>query len=504
MSLPPVLQRCGPLGLGFAAGAVMAQGLAPVAAIWAAPLALLAVSVLFLHDVRRRDKPAWAGALGWCVGTGYFAFGLSWIMEPFQIDAAAHGWMAPFALAGLAGGLALFWALAFGLAAGLGRGDGRIVMLIGCWGLAELARGYVLTGFPWAGFAQLAVPADLALRLLPWIGAPGVAVLLLIAVVPLALLRCRPVWAVAPGVVVGALAVLTPPLPAASDLDLTPQTVRLVQPNAPQNEKWLPEKRWLFVQRTLALSAGQTEAGGRPDLVVWPETALPTLQNYIADVTPDMVAALGGAELFYGIQREENGRYYNSAVVMSGEGERLDIYDKIHLVPFGEYMPLSALWDRFGVFGLAARAAGGYAPGTERRLLDTAVGRALPLICYEGVFAQDVNAAPARPDYLLLITNDAWFGSYSGPYQHLVQAQLRAAEQGLPMLRVANTGVSAVIDPYGRLRASLALNTAGALDARLPAALPPTLYSRTGDWPVLLFLLVLICVAALPRLHAKI
>jgi apolipoprotein N-acyltransferase len=502
MNLPQRLGRLGSYGLAAGAGALMAQGLAPVSAVWVTPISLLVVAALFHHAT----SPRAAAMVGWLFGCGYFGFGLSWIMEPFQVDAATFGWMAPFALMLMAAGLALFWGVAFWGAARLGRGNGRIFALIGGWTLMELARAYVLTGFPWAGFAQLALIGDLALRAVPWVGPHGVALAILLAILPLVLIRRRPLLAIGPAALVGVVTIWLPQgQPFGGHLPLTEQTVRLVQPNAPQAEKWLPEKRWSFVQRMLEYTAVEPEQafGNRPDLVIWPETAIPTLQNYIDDFRPALVEATRGSELLYGIQREENGRYMNSAVVMSAAGEALDIYDKMHLVPFGEYMPLPQFWERFGVFGLASRAKGGYAPGTERRLLQTSAGRALALICYEGVFAQDVNAAPERPDYLVLITNDAWFGSYSGPYQHLVQAQLRAAEQGLPMVRVANTGITAVIDPYGQIRDSLALNTSGYLDARLPAPLPPTLYSGTGDWPAALVAAFLLGVSVLPRLRLK-
>ncbi len=495
MNYASAVKQLGLLGAGFGAGALMAQGLAPVSALWAAPVGLLYLAVLFSLT----ERPARAGQLGWVFGLGYFSVGLSWIMEPFQVDAAAYGWMAPFALVGLAGGLALFWAVAFWAAARLGVRQGRILALIVTWSLAELARAYVLTGFPWAGFAQLALPGDLALRLVPFVGAHGVGVLMLAAVLPLACLRWRP----------HLLLVSVASVGLAGGLSLVPRgevaggsaVVRIVQPNAPQAEKWLPEKRWVFFQRLLDFSAEPTAEDGRPELVVWPETAVPTLQNYIDELTSVMLSSLHGAELLYGIQREENGRYMNSAVVMSAEGEALDTYDKVHLVPFGEYMPLPALWERFGVFGLAARANAGYAPGMERRLMETPVGRALPLICYEGVFAQDVNATAARADYIVLITNDGWFGTQSGPYQHLVQAQLRAAEQGLPMLRAANTGISAVIDAKGQILDQLPLGEAGFIDAALPGALPPTLYSRTGDWPVLVLALLGLLLSIAARLR---
>ena len=153
---------------------------------------------------------------------------------------------------------------------------------------------------------------------------------------------------------------------------------------------------------------------------------------------------------------------------------------------FGEYVPFGDFMARFGIHGFASQAGAGYAAGPGARLMELPIGSALPLICYEAVFPQDVNAAAARPDMLVQITNDAWFGTRSGPYQHLVQARMRALEQGLPMIRAANTGVSAMIAPDGQLLDQLPLGQAGYIDAALPMPLPPTLYSRTGDWPVFL------------------
>ena len=306
--------------------------------------------------------------------------------------------------------------------------------------------------------------------------------------------------AFAPAVVLTAsLFVFGRGVPAPEQVELTEETVRLVQPNAPQDEKWLPEKRWVFFERLLEFTAAE----GAVDLTVWPETAVPSLLNYADGFVPHMAQASGGKPILYGIQREDAGQYHNSAVLMGAEGQSLDIYDKVHLVPFGEYMPLSDLAARFGVFGLAARAQSGYAPGAERRLLDLPVGRALVLICYEGVFGQDVRAFEERADLMVLITNDAWFGLFAGPQQHLVQAQMRAAEQGLPMVRVANTGISAMIDPWGRLRAQLPLNEAGFVDAALPAPLPETLYARTGDWPVFALSLFCLFCGALPGMRRR-
>ncbi|MGR3760311.1 apolipoprotein N-acyltransferase [Roseobacteraceae bacterium NS-SX3] len=469
----------------FGSGALLAQALAPSHLLWAVPLALAGIAALAL-----RAGTPWQGAgLGWLFGLGYFAFALSWIVEPFFVDPERHAWMAPFALVFMAGGLALFWAAAFGAAVRYAAGGWRLLLLAAAWSLAEFARAYLLTGFPWAAFGQFWADTP-AMRLLPWTGPHGLALLTLAACLPLALLRRRPAAAVAPlGLAAGLVAALpAPPAPA-----LTGQTVRIVQPNAPQDEKWHPESRWRFVRRALAFT-GERAGGARPDLVVWPETAVPQLLNHADDVLGAMAGAAGGTPLLFGIQREQAGRYYNSAAVLGADGGAAQLYDKAHLVPFGEYVPFGNLMARFGIHGFASQAGAGYAAGPGARLLDLPIGRALPLICYEAVFPQDVNAAAERPDVLVQITNDAWFGTFSGPYQHLVQARMRAAEQGLPMVRAANTGVSAMIGPYGRVREALPLGEAGYIDAALPAPLPPTLYSRTGDLPVFLFGIVLAAV----------
>ena len=226
---------------------------------------------------------------------------------------------------------------------------------------------------------------------------------------------------------------------------------------------------------------------------MWPETSVPWLleQAYLA--LDDVARAAGDAPVILGVQRRDGRRYYNSLAVIGPNGDPTAIYDKHHIVPFGEYMPLGELAARFGIHGLAASEGGGYSLGSGPALVDVpGVGLALPLICYEGIFAEEVNAPSKRPRLLVLITNDAWFGDWAGPAQHLAQARLRAIEQGLPLVRAANTGISAMIDPQGRIVADLALNTQGVIDAPLPDARPPTLYSRAGDWPAGLLLLGLL------------
>ncbi|MCA0871835.1 apolipoprotein N-acyltransferase [Seohaeicola saemankumensis] len=475
------------MALAALAGALAAFGLAPVG-LWIVTLLLLPLlPVLLLAS----GTPRQAALSGWAFATGWFAHGLFWIIEPFFVEPEIYGWMAPFALVFMAGGLALFWGLAFGLAHRWGRtSPGRVWLLIGLLSLAEVARAYVLTGFPWAALAQIWTGSD-TLLLLAWIGPQGLAVLTLaVSVLPGWAIATRApleghVAALLPAFVLAAatmLAVQTKPPAPNTDF-----TVRVIQPNAPQHQKWDPAHMPTFFRRQVEFTAIEP----RPDLIVWPESAVPALLEQAEPYFDVISQAAGGSAVVLGIRRLEGRRLFNTAVYLDGDGAVGGTYDKHHLVPFGEYVPLGDLAAQAGLHGFAARDGQGYSAGPGPQLMSLGpLGRALPLICYEAVFPQDVNGAPERPDLLLQLTNDAWFGQRSGPYQHLAQARMRAVEQGLPMIRAANTGVSAVIDPLGRVRRSIPLGEAGYADAALPAPLPPTLYARTGDLPVILLLLI--------------
>ncbi|WP_255564270.1 apolipoprotein N-acyltransferase [Mameliella sp. CS4] len=431
---------------------------------------------------------------GWAVGLGYFGFSMGWIVEPFFVDAAVTGWMAPFALIGLAGGLALFWGLAFRLSS---QGRYPVIGLVLAWSLAELARAYVLTGFPWALVPYVWLPVPV-IQWVSVIGPHGLTVMTLSAAA-LCALALRPGGGRAALGAVALLAVLFGGgwllTPAAQDLAARP-VVRLVQPNAPQHEKWDPQKIPVFMQRKLEFTrAAPTEGGAAPALVVWPETSVPNLLHRAGPTLDRITEAAGESRVLLGVQRADQAGYYNSLIVLAPGGGVQALYDKHHLVPFGEYMPAAALFARWNIAGLAARAEGGYTPGPGPQVIDMGpLGSALPLICYEAVFPQDVNGAPLRPDMLIQITNDAWFGTWSGPFQHLAQARIRSIEQGLPMLRAANTGVSAVIDGAGRVLASIPLGEAGYVDAPLPPPIRHTIYSRSGDFPVGLLMFVAIAV----------
>ncbi len=464
-------------GGAFSCGAVIASGQAPLGLWWLAVPAL----AVFLHLVVGAAQGR--GWIAWFGGAGYFAAALAWIVEPFLIAPEIHGWMAPFAVVLLAFGLALFWALA-ALAA---RGRHPLPGLVLALTLAELARGHVLTGFPWAMIGHVWI-GHAPVQLAALAGPAGLTLFTLLVAAGMAARRMLP-SAAALALLAGAFGfglwreALPDPAPRAA-------TLRLVQPNAAQGLKWDPDQARIFFERQLSFTA----AGARPDLAIWPETAVPYLIEEYPEVALRIAEAGRGSPVAVGVQRVEGWQYWNSLAVIGPAGRIDAIYDKHHLVPFGEYIPFGdVLYDWFGLVAFAAQQGNGYSPGPGPVVLNLggSLGKVLPLICYEVIFPQDVRAAPERADWILQITNDAWFGTWSGPFQHLAQARLRAVEQGLPLIRVANTGVTAVIDARGRIVQSLPFGAPGYLDAQLPGALPATPYAHWGDAPVLILVLVL-------------
>lgn len=475
------------------AGAVAALGQAPVDLPWLGWLGFvgLAATILPLGTVRRA---MWTGLVG---GTAYFAVALNWIIEPFLVEPGQTGWMAPFALVFMAGGLALFWAAAAGLAVRLfatpwSRALGWAALL----SLAEYARANVLTGFPWAHPGHIWIDSA-GLVLAAWIGPHGLTLITLFSAALCAAALSRRSWLAVLGpavlVVAGGIGGL---IPAAPVVPLDAPIIRLIQPNAAQHLKWLPDMVPVFFRRSLQLTAA-APLDGIPELVVWPETSLPPILSRSEAWREQIALAAGSAHVVLGAQRFEGVRVRNSLVHLTSDGAIADVYDKHHLVPFGEYLPFADLLAGTGLRGLAANNLAGYEPGDgPTSIALPGLGRAFVMICYEAIFPSYIRAV-GRPDWMLHITNDAWFGQLSGPYQHLALARLRAAEQGLPVLRSANTGVSAVIDARGQILASLELDVSGYLDARLPPPLPATIYSRSGDAPTLALIALLFAFAAL-------
>ncbi len=468
--------------LAFTAGAALGLVQAP----WSFPTVFFAALpvIFWLHTGAGNRKRA--AAVGWVAGLGYFGLTLAWIVEPFLVDIGRHGWMAPFALFLMAAGLATFWAAAFGFAP-----RGRTLVLIVLWSAVELARSYAFTGFPWGliGYGWADTPM---IQMASVIGIHGIGILTMSAV---ALLLRRQAMSVVSGALIfvlmwsfGTYRLAQPVALRADDY-----TVRIVQPNVEQQLKWLPEFQQTFFRRHLDLSQND----GAPDIVIWPEAAVPFLPEERADLLQDISLATNGTEVILGARRrDESGDWYNRLVLLDSDGVLIDNYDKHHLVPFGEYIPLQEILSKTGLSALTGR---GWTAGEGARVISAGDAPPfLPLICYEAIFPQHASADGERADWIVQITNDAWFGKFSGPYQHLVQTRVRAIEQGLPLARSANTGVSAMVGPYGRVIEAIPLGEMGVIDASMPAPLPETLYSRSGDWPVAGFLLLLTILQLLP------
>jgi apolipoprotein N-acyltransferase len=429
--------------------------------------------------------------------------GLYWIGYAFLVDAPTFAWLMPFAVLGLPAYLALFSAFSFALARLLWTRDAsRLLALAVSLTIGEWLRGHVLTGFPWNAFGYaLTEPLALA-QTASLIGLWGMTFLCVAIFASPAVLidgssRGRKPW-IAPVMallLLGAMGIFGAVRLALLPTIMTKVKLRIMQPNLQQDVRFNYSAKADVMQKYLTLSdraSGPQSTGVRDaQILIWPESAFPFFLTREADAMAQIADLLPkGTVLITGSVRAPDvppgariTRAYNSIYIIDHDGSVLSVYDKLHLVPFGEYLPFQDLMEKLGFVQLT-KVQGGFIPGTRRRALEIpGAPRALPLICYEAIFPGNVAARDDRPGWIVNLTNDGWFGISTGPYQHLQQARLRAIEEGLPVVRAANTGISAVIDPEGRIVARLDLGIEGVLDASLPTAIPPTVYARFGDIP---------------------
>jgi len=429
----------------------------------------------------RRLLPA--AMVGWWFGFGYFVFGLWWIGNALLVDAANFAWAVPFAILGLPAFLAFFYAFATAAARILwSDGLGRILALAVGFGIVEWLRSFVLTGFPWNAVGYAAMPVPLLMQSSVIVGLLAMNVLAVIVFAMPALLAGR--RDLKTGIVLALLLVTAHVGYGAYRLsfaqtDAKGPLVRIVQPSIAQDLKWDNDARRAILDQHLALTAqAPAEGKPKPQVIVWPETAVP----YILTQTPEVLARIGdtldaGQVLLAGaVRMEARGEgvdplYYNTIYAINSDGEITGAADKVHLVPFGEYVPMESVLRRLGVSEVVELPGGFTAAGSRRSLAATESFSVLPLICYEAIFPAEMGYGGPSADAIVNVTNDAWYGNTPGPYQHFRQAQLRAVEQGLPLIRAANNGLSAIIDPYGRIVDGLALNAVGVADAVLPSKL---------------------------------
>ncbi|MFV2093036.1 MAG: apolipoprotein N-acyltransferase, partial [Hyphomicrobiales bacterium] len=440
--------------------------------------------------------------IGWAFGFGYFLVGLYWIGFAFLVEADQFAWLIPFAIAAMPAGLAIFSGLAVVVARLLWRpGYARVVALAVAWGALEWVRSEILTGFPWNLLGQTLAFSDSMIQGAAFVGDLGLSLLVvLVAGAPACLAdsagqagwrRWRPLVIAGAGLLViygaGSYRLL-------AVVENVPDVrLRIVQPNIAQTDKWKPEQRSDIIARMLELSNTSTspESMGVEDVthLIWPETALPLIMQQEPEVMAAVAALLPpGTALLTGALRlappapgGTGNRIFNSIFEIDADGRIGAVYDKRRLVPFGEYLPWRRWLSRIGLRQLTAQRRD-FTAGTSISTMQVA---GVPLlaasICYEIIFSGHIATPNDRPGWILNVTNDAWFGDSPGPYQHLAQARLRAVEQGLPLVRAANTGISAIIDPYGRLVKQLPLGVRGVIDAKLPAALPATVFARIGS-----------------------
>lgn len=508
------------LALALVAGTGTVLALPPVH--WVPLLAVTLPMLLWLLDGATSKRGAFF--LGWSFGTGFFGAGLYWVSNALLVDAAQFGWLVPFAIGGLGLGLGLFHGL-LTLAVFLSKTKGlaRVLTFAALWVLLEMVRGVIFTGFPWNMMGTVWALWPTMMQPAAWIGSYGLS-LLTVTIMSLPALiawhgRSGLVWSVGGllVLVVGGVAV-SERLPSQAAPTVDGVRLRLVQPNIPQEEKWRNDLRQANLREHLALSLAGPE--DQPVThVIWGETSLPytldgrddgDLRTALAEALHDDAGAVArpngakGPVLITGAVRRTPAdvdpfQVWNSMVALDDAGSVIAQFDKAHLVPFGEYVPLK------GLLPLKKITAGmvDFTPGPGPATVPLAgTPPVSPLICYEVIFPGAVTAGAEdgnRPGWLLNLTNDGWYGMSAGPYQHYATARLRAIEEGIPLVRVANTGISAIIDPWGREVARLELGQKGFVDGPLPQAMAPTVFARWGNMVPLLLSLALLGVGVLGR-----
>ncbi len=478
----------------FVLGAAAAAAMAPLHLVVAMVAAF--TGLVWLLD----GAPGRAGAFwtGWWFGYGYFVAGLYWVAAAFFVEPDRFAWMAPLPVLGLPAVLAVFPGLAALFAVWFAPpGAPRVAALTLSWTAAEYLRGQLFGGFPWNLVGYAWAGSGEMLQFTSLVGIHGLGLITIaVAAVPAVLaddkvrLRARVAMLAA---VLASVAIIwvggAVRLAYADPTELADVKLRIVQGNIAQADKWRAEKRPANLARYIEFSS--RPGSERISLFVWPETAVPYFLETdegprswigrLADAGSGDRLVVTGA-----VRRSARGsaefRAWNTIQAIDRRGEIVAGSDKMHLVPFGEFLPFRTLLARIGLDKLAHGSVD-FTAGDGTGIIDLpGLPPARALICYEAIFPEEI-APPGgvRPGWLLNVTNDAWFGNQAGPHQHFAMARTRAVEQGLPLVRAANTGISAIVDPYGRVRGALGLGTAGVLDGALPRSLAPTLYARIGD-----------------------
>lgn len=513
--------------VAFLAGAVGALSMPPFGFLPA--LALSLSPAVWLIDGAGKQSGASrlarikaAALAGWFWGFGYFLAGLWWLGAAFLVEADQFAWALPLGVLGLPAALAAFPAFGFALARLMWTPDAlRILTFAAALTASEGLRGHLFTGFPWNA-PGMALGQNLYLMQgASLVGLYGLTLIAIgIGAAPAILFTERGLRArlVPPGLALATLAALAAfgfwRVPSAPVENVDGVRLRLMQPNLPQDAKFNPRNRDAILRHYLTLSASPGPNGETLDEathIVWPESAFPFLLHRDPGALSQIAGLLSGKRILVtGAARmdpplpgETVGPFFNAIQVIDGRGAIIGTYDKVHLVPFGEYVPkvFDSLIRALGLRQFV-HIPGGFTPAEVRTGL--AVPGLPPMaatICYEAIFPGEVLPPGPRPHLILNVTNDAWFGRTPGPYQHFAQARLRAVEEGLPLVRAANTGISAVVDPYGRIMGQLPLGIEGILSSRLPVGVSETFYKKIGSFPLTAMLVICLMGLAVSRVQ---
>jgi apolipoprotein N-acyltransferase len=433
-----------------------------------------------------------AFALGWCWGFGHHVAGLYWISNALLVEPEKFAWLVPFAVSLIPAALAVYIGIFAVLLRRCNIKGWRLMLCAALlWVGFEALRGTLFTGFPWNLMGYSWIKLDAMLQVASLAGVYGLSFLaMLLAFLPLALMekkRAAVTSSVAvTALLLGSIAFGTVRLQQADAQSLKPESeriqVRVVQGNIAQHYKWEDATRHASFMKHLTLTQqGEfLEEGGAKKIIVWPETAVPyalgqdeKLLALLKNALPENAVLLTGA-LRVTPPEEQHFQIWNNIYAVNAKGV-VGHYDKVHLVPFGEYVPLRRL---LPFINKITHGSGDFSAGEMPKNIDLPKGFPVvaPLVCYEVIFSTGAIADTPEPDVIVNVTNDAWFGESTGPYQHLAMARVRAIEQGMPLIRAANTGISTVIDAYGRIIMSQPLGTEGVLDVYLPEKLDKTLF----------------------------
>ena len=474
-------------------GAISGLALPPFDAWWifaiTIPLLLLLIETVSLR------RAFW---LGWLFGFGYFVAVLQWIGYAFFVN-AADVWMMPFAVGGLCAFLALYW--------GAGAVFTRLMCSRGfsihlaapiCFSAMEYLRGILLTGFPWgvpgqavdgmgavSQFANVVGMNGLTLLIFLWSGMPLMFAKGQRAVAVLILASLPAVWAW------GTWRLAQNPTQFVEGVNL-----RIVQPNLSEDDQWRHDNARKIFDELLSRSAAPSQNGKDITHIIWPESVVP----FLLDESPEGLAAVGNMLgekkiLLTGAVRRaapsNDAEYFTSVLVIDGTAKVLSHYDKAHLVPGGEFLPFSGVLEPLGFRRLVDFPEGFRAGVGAQSLRVPGAGLVGAQICYEAIFPAEAVKAGNRPDWLVNVTNDGWFGNSTGPYQHVAQFRLRVIEQGLAGARSANTGISAVFDSFGRVIVQSKMEIAEVFDSPLPKSIAKGLYASFGDYVLLVMISIL-------------